>query len=171
MSRRSGWLSAARRCGVVAIVAAASLVCGCRGYSSDSVFRQDIRTIYIRAFDNKTFWHGREVALTRAVEDEIKLRTPFILASADSADSILSGELVSLDLETRVKSEDDDVLISRVNAGVRFQWVDRLTGADIVPPQTVHESVRIAWVTEENAATTLFQEVAQRVVEQMQEPW
>ena len=171
MRRRSGRLSAARRCVVIAVLAAASVVGGCRGYSPDSLFRPDIRTVHIRVFDNKTFWRGYEVGLTRAVENEIKMRTPLILGNAGRADSVLSGELVSLDLDTQVKSEDDDILISRVSAVVRFQWVDRLTGADIVAPQTVSESVRVAWVTDENAATSLFQEVAQRVVELMQEPW
>jgi hypothetical protein len=171
VSGMSGRLSAAQRCGVVAVLAAASLACGCRGYSPDTLFRPDIRTVQIRVFDNKTFWHGREVALTRAVEDEIKLRTPLVLAAPGKADSILSGRLESLNLDTQVRSEDDNVLISRVNAVVSFRWVDRLTGADIVPPQTVHESVRVAWATEENAAATLFQKVAQRVVEQMQAPW
>jgi hypothetical protein len=168
---KRGRPGAARCCGIIAAVAVAALAFGCRGYSPDSLFRQDIRTVHIRVFDNKTFWRGYEVGLTRAVENEIKLRTPLVLGRADSADSILSGELVGLDLNTEVKSKQDQVLITRMNAVVRFQWVDRLTGADIVPPQTVSESVRVAWVTGENAADYLFQEVAQRVVEQMQEPW
>ena len=171
MNGTCGRLTVARRCGIVAVLAAAACMGGCRGYSSTTLFRPDIRTVHIRVFDNRTFWHGYEVGLTRAVEDEIKLRTPLILGKAGSADSILSGELLALDLDTEVKSEDDVVLLSRVNATVRFQWVDRLTGADIVPPQVVHESVRVAWVTEEDAEDALFREVAQRVVEQMQAPW
>ena len=163
-------LSAAQRCGLIAVVAAA-LLCGCRGYSPDSLFRPDIRTVHVRAFDNSTFWRGYEVGLTRAVEEEIKLRTPLIFANAGSADSVLSGELVSLDLDTQVKSEDDEVLLSRVTAVVRFRWMDRLTGADIVPSRTLSESVRVAWISEESASGLLFQEVAQRIVEEMQEPW
>ena len=78
MRRRSGRLSAARRCVVIAVLAAASVVGGCRGYSPDSLFRPDIRTVHIRVFDNKTFWRGYEVGLTRAVENEIKMRTPLL---------------------------------------------------------------------------------------------
>jgi len=170
----NGWcsrVSAARHCGAIAVLVAASLLCGCRGYSPDSLFRADIRTVHIRVFDNETFWRGYEVGLTRAIEDEIKLRTPLILSNAGRADSVLSGTLVGLDLDTQVKSEDDVILITRVSATVRFQWVDRLTGADIVPPQTVSDSVRVAWAAEGDAANRLFEEVAQAVVERMQEPW
>ena len=171
MSRCCNRAIVPRCCGLLALVAAAAAVGGCRGYTARPLFRPDIRTVHLRVFDNRTFWRGYEVDLTRAIEDEIKLRTPLVFAGPGRADSVLSGDLVSLDLATHIKSEDDVVLISRVTGVVRFRWVDRLTGADIVPPQSVSDSVRVAWMTGEGANRLLFEELAMRVVDQMQEPW
>ncbi len=71
----------------------------------------------------------------------------------------------------RANQQADEVLINRVTATVRFRWQDRLTGQDIVPQQTVTESVRIAESLEDTLFDLLFQETAQRVVERMQQPW
>lgn len=152
----------------------AALTCGCLGYSSDPLLRRDISSVHVRVFDNTTYWRGFEVPLTRAIQDEIKLRTPFVLANAADADSVLSGKLVGFDLSTQVKGENDEVLLTRVTATVDFRWEDNLTGAPIVPPQTVRESVRVPMLNDPKdpeALALIFQEAAQRVVERMQAPW
>ncbi len=144
---------------------------GCCGYTSQGLFREDIRTVYVEVFDNDTFRRGLEVELTKAVVDEIKLRTPLLLAPRDRADSILSGRLVEFNESTRVKSADDEVLVARMTAKVRFRWRDRLTGVDIVPERTVEESVQIAESLEKTLSELAFRETAQRIVEEMQQPW
>jgi len=156
---------------VLALLATAASLSGCRGYTQVRPFRSDIKTVYVQAFDNRTFRRGLEVPLTRAIEDEIKRRTPFLFASKDRADSILSGELTDFQERTQIRSEDDVVLLTRVSATVRFRWRDRLTGADIVPEQTVRESARLFEDVEATLHDLAFQEVAKRVVEHMQEPW
>ncbi|MHC4480458.1 MAG: LPS assembly lipoprotein LptE [Planctomycetota bacterium] len=152
------------------VLVAAALLGGCWGYRHRNLFRGDIRTIYIAGFDNRTFRRGLEVPLTRAVTDEIELRTPFLPAPRNQADSILSGELVEFLESSQVKSEDDEVLLDRVTAIVRFRWRDRLTGTDIAEG-TVRESVRISEALEDSLFDQVFREVAQRIVERMQEPW
>ncbi|KPK65031.1 MAG: hypothetical protein AMK73_04180 [Planctomycetes bacterium SM23_32] len=156
-----------------AIVLCLTVCClaGCLGYAPEPLFRSDIKTIYVEAFDNRTFRRGLEVALTRAIADEIRLRTPFAFAPKERADSILSGELLDFEESSYVKSEDDRVLLNRVTARVRFRWRDRLTGRDIVPEQTVEESARIAETLEDSLFDLVFQETAQRVVERMQKSW
>jgi hypothetical protein len=156
---------------LVFLLIAAVLCSGCPGYSTRTLFRRDIRTVYVEGFDNQTFRRGLEVPLTRAVVGEIKLRTPLILAPRDRADSILSGELVEFEESTLVKSERDAVLLNRVTATVQFRWQDRLTGADIVRTRVVRESARIAEALEDSVFDRVFEEVAERIVEEMQEPW
>jgi hypothetical protein len=153
------------------LLIAVALCTGCPGYSTRTVFRRDIRTIYVEVFDNRTFRRGLEVPLTRAIVAEIKLRTPLAFAPRDEADSILSGELEEFRESSLVKTETDRVLLDRVTAVVRFRWHDRLTQTDIVPPRVVRESARIVEMLEDSLFDRVFEEVAERVVEEMQEPW
>jgi hypothetical protein len=157
--------------GLMLPLAAVALWSGCAGYSSSSLYRDDIKTIYVRFFDNRTFRRGLEVFLTKAVVDEVKLSTPLVFASRDQADSVLTGELMEFRLQTAVESQKVEVIVTRVTAVVKFRWYDRLTGADIVPEQTIEETVRIAPTLEENEHDLVFGEAAKRIVEHMREPW
>jgi hypothetical protein len=148
-----------------------TLLCGCAGYAPANLHRGDIRSVYVEAFDNETFRRGLEVPLSRAVASEIKLRTSLALAPRDEADSVLSGELVDFVQRTRIKSDKDNVLLQRVQAVVRFRWVDRLTGRDIVPPQTVRESARVPVALGESLTDRVFAETARRIVERMEQNW
>ena len=141
------------------------------GYAPERLFAGDVRTVYVEFFDNKTFRRELEVALTRAVVDQLKLRTPLTFAPRNEADSVLSGELVEFTERTKVKTEADDVLKTRVSAKVRFRWTDRRTGTDLVPQQTVSESVRIVEDLEGSVSDLVLREVAEAVVEAMEEPW
>jgi hypothetical protein len=171
---------------LLCVLALGAAACGGCGYAASDLIRSDIKTVYVQFFDNTTFRRGLEVPLTRAVVDEIKLRTPLLFAPRDEADSILSGELVDVAESTRVRSRTDQVLIRHVTVKVRFRWRDRLTGADIVPEQVVSESVRVAPSVTDTATAEpvdplvqreassfdlVFQEAARRLVEKMEKPW
>jgi len=165
------------------------LLTGCLGYRAQSLFREDIETVYVEGFDNVTFRRGLEVPLTRAVQDELRLRTPLLFAPRDEADSVLSGELVAADEQSQVKSKRGRILLQRVRVKVRFQWKDSLTGADIVPEQTVTESVRLPTgvaetgvgldgkpvpadlIPQEAPFEPAFRELARLIVERMQRNW
>ncbi len=161
---------------------------GC-GYRAENLFRDDIRTIYVAEFDNQTTRRGLEVALKRAVVEELKLRTPFRFAPRSEADSVLSGRLVQAREASLVKAEDGTTVLAGTGVKVLFRWRDTLTGTDIVPEQTVEESFRLATVTGETEAGlsgdpvpadlipgdaefgAVMAEVAQRLVERMQRNW
>jgi hypothetical protein len=152
----------------IAVLLAGALPAGC-GYASKGLFRSDIRTVYVEFFDNRTFRRGLEVGLTKAIVDEIKLRTPLTLASRDAADSVLGGELVQFEERTRVKDEDDAVLTETVTTTVRFHWRDSLTGAEIVPAQEVSDQTLVA--SGDPLHDLALRNIAQRVVERMEEDW
>ena len=141
---------------------------GC-GYSAASLYPAGIRTVHVQFMDNRTFRRGLEVDLTRAVADEIKLRTPLIFGSRDSADSILKGELVDYEEKVVVHDGSGDELRRGVRLRVRFHWIDARTGADLVPPAEVSESVRL--VRGEPRAELAVQEAAERIVQKMQAEW
>lgn len=153
---------------------------GC-GYGTHSLYRDDIKTIYVKFFDNDTYRRRLEVALTEDIVDEVKLRTPLVFAPRGEADSELSGTIVSADVTTTIKNAKDNVVLQRAQVQVRFRWRDRLTGRDIVPEQVVTESARVPVVSEggvfENSAeqTDIFalalREAARRIVENMEQSW
>lgn len=177
-----------KQCLFSLLLVTAALSGGC-GYATNDVFRDDIKTVYVRFFDNATFRRELEVGLTKAVVNEIKLRTPLIIAPKDRADSILSGELVDFEEKARVKTEEDEILLTRAKATVRFRWRDRLTGVDIVPEQTVVETAQMAaglaaspldavlpprvqrGSLEPASFARLFEKTAQRIVEKMEKSW
>lgn len=161
---------------------------GC-GYRAENLFREDIRTIYVAEFDNETTRRGLEVDLKRALVEELKLRTPFIFASRERADSILSGELTAAGEKALVKAEDGTAVLTGSDVDVRFRWTDTLTGTPIVPEQTVREDLQQATVMGDTPAAlgsdpvpadlipedvdfrATMREAAQRIVERMQRNW
>ena len=173
-----------RRYLIAVLLGALVLPLGC-GYTSSSLLRDDIRTVYVEFFDNATFRREHEVALTKAVVEEIKLRTPLILAPRDEADSVLGGQIVDFEEQTHVKTETDEVLLTRARVKVQFRWLDRLTGAE----QTVEEMAQVpAGAVGASAAGMplphvqrtspgatefgrLFEKAAQLIVDKMEENW
>jgi len=141
---------------------------GC-GYSAASLYPPGIRTVHVQFMDNRTFRRGVEVELTRAVADEIKLRTHLLFGSPSSADSVLIGELTDFEEDVVVHSSSGEVLRRGVTLRVRFRWVDRQTGAHLVPPGVVKESVRL--VRGEPRTELAVQEAAERIVQKMQAEW
>jgi len=171
---------------VIATVGVALTVCTGCGYTTSNLLRDDIDTVYVAFFDNATFRRELEVPLTRAVVNELKLRTHLLFAPRDEADSLLTGELIEVEERSVIKDVDDHVLRRRVAVKVRFRWTDLLTGEDIVPEQVITESARIVPLLEglptagdfdvavQRDATPfdlVFQETAQRIVERMEKGW
>jgi len=143
---------------------------GC-GYSTNPLIRPDIKTVHVPVFENRTWRKGMEVALTRAISEEVKLHPPLAIASRDDAHSTLEGELLEFEEDVVAKSEHDEVLVVKATAAVEFRWVDNLTRRELVPRQTVRESVEFVASASEPFETRVFQEVAERIVEKMQKDW
>ena len=159
--RRLLWLIIVLACG-------GGLHCG---YSTRSLIREDIGSVYMEVFDNKSFRRGLEKGLSTAVLEELKRHSGLRIADRRSADSILTGELLEVDESVVTKTEADEILLKRITVSVRFRWRDRLTGRDIVPSQTVKGSGRFVSRLGEDPFRSVFQDVAERIVESMHENW
>jgi len=160
-------------CSVLALVGlglTAIVLTGC-GYSTSSLIRDDIRTVHVPVFDNQTWRRGLEVDLTRAIVEELKLHTHLRIAPKDEADSTLEGELVEFTQSVVTKSVDDQVLLKRAQATVRYKWKDNLTKRDIVPSRSVMETETVALARADPVETWLFRKLAQRIVESLEQQW
>jgi hypothetical protein len=137
--------SAARATLVAAMVATAAIVlpgCGYRqsdypgraerateGYQWRSLYREDVRTVAVPVFGNRSFQRNVEFNLSKAVVNYIESNTPYKVVPKERADTILEGEVTRVEVDTvsndNVTSLPQEQLLTlRVN----FTWKDLRTG-------------------------------------------
>src|SRR4051794_24044087 len=63
------------------------------GYQWRSLYREDVRTVAVPIFTNKTFRRGVEFQLTKAVVNQLEAKSPYKVVAKDRADTILEGEI------------------------------------------------------------------------------
>ena len=146
---------------------------GC-GYSTRSLLRQDVESIYIPIFDNDTFRRGLEFKLTKSVKDEILFRTKIKIVDREDADAVLYGKIA--DVKERVISENiaDDIVEGSITLFLDIKLVDARTGRNIM------EKKGLQWKTEyigrrgeavSTAENEAFVDIAERIVNLMEEDW
>ncbi len=90
MSRNS---RAARRAGLLAVLAAAALVGGC-GYGTTSRTAKDIKSIYVPFFENKTSEPNLEISVTESIINNLISDNTLKVVPENSADAVLDGQIV-----------------------------------------------------------------------------
>lgn len=102
-------------------------VTGCATYQfgSRSLYRDDIRTVYVPVARNDTFRHDLGPRLTEAVIRQIELRTPYKVTGDPAADSVLNLRITqeTKSVLTEAASDDPRALDSVVLAMIA--WDDR----------------------------------------------
>lgn len=144
------------------------------GYSSKSLLRSNVRSIYIPIFDNNTFRRGYEFDLTKAVRDQILLRTGLHVVDKDEADSILLGQIISVDENVLIEDRDDNIVESRVFVAIDIRWVDTRTGRTIVERKNIKRPTEFIVRRNEtltSSSNEAFVKVAQSIVDAMEEDW
>ena len=147
---------------------------GSCGYSSKSLLRSNVRSIYVPIFDNNTFRRGYEFDLTKAVRDQILLRTRLNIVDKDEADSILFGKVSSVNENVIIEDTKDNIVESRVSIGVDIRWVDKRTGRTIIERKNIKRPTEFIVRRNEtltSASSEAFVGVAQSIVETMEEDW
>ena len=98
-------------------------------YQWRSLYREDVRSVSIPVFKNRTYYRGVEFSLTKALANQIESRTPYKVVSDERADTMLYGEVVEVDIRTvsndpRTAIPQEQLMGLRVN----FTWKDLRTG-------------------------------------------
>jgi len=103
------------------------------GYEWHSLYREDVQTVAVPVFVNRSFQKGIEVNLSKAVIQQVEARTPYKVASLDHADTVLEGEIisasttaVSIDSSTALPQEQLFTIV------VNFTWKNLRTGKVLV---------------------------------------
>lgn len=104
-----------------------------RGYSFASTYQSDVKTVAAPIFENTTFSHGLEIALTDAVVKELHRSTPWRVTSLDQADTTLSGTITNVELHKLSRDGDTGLVLEQaVEVTVSFEWKRNRTGEVLV---------------------------------------
>jgi hypothetical protein len=156
------------------MAALALMVTGC-GYSSDGLYRRNIRTVYVEMFQSKEFRRGIEFQLTEALRKQIDRMTPYKNAPKEKADTVLSGEV----LEWREATLGHAPLTGQpretaATLTIRYRWQDMRTGKLLVDQPrllTTVEYVPPIGETAHNASADAVDRLARKIVGSMETPW
>jgi hypothetical protein len=154
-------------------------LCGCSGiagYSNESLFPQNVESVRLEMFDNQTFRRGVEYELSDALSKRIEADTPYkIVSDADSADTVISGQLVSIDeLALSIDRDIGTVLESEVLLRAVVNWKNLKTGALMIDHEKVSASASYSIYQEQDfkyASTLAANNLARKIVELMEGGW
>jgi hypothetical protein len=106
-----------------------ALLAGGCGYSHQALYPQDVSTVNVKIFDNRTFYQGVEFDLTEALIKELELRTPYKAVSGSGGDTVLEGEVVSISQSSGSRSGEGGLIEElEVRVTVDFTWRDARSG-------------------------------------------
>jgi hypothetical protein len=158
------------------IVASLAGFCGCASYSNKSLFPEDVGSVYVEMFDNKSFWRGVEYELTDALAKRIETETPYkIISSRDRADTVISGQIVSVD-ESWLSTERQTgrPMEKEVELRAVVNWKNLKTGELLIDNKSVSASASYSEWQEQGfryGSTLAANNLAQRIVELMEKEW
>jgi len=157
------------RCLAIVLVA---VVAGC-AYTTAPLHSTTYSTVAVDIFKNETFDRQLEFGLAEALVKEIELKTPWKVTSGGRSDTVLTGRIVEFDRRVLTKSVDDNTLELQVTLVVDYTWKDRKSGRVLRRARLRQPGEAIIPINESEAtaAREAFQDLAERIVEHMEEPW
>ena len=111
-----------------------------KDYRWSSLYRDDVRTVAVPIFQNRSFRRGLEFNLTKAIVNQLEATTPYKVAPREHADTILEGEILDVHLRTLTTGvgslPQEQLYIVRLN----FTWKDLRTGKILVDRRRFEQS-------------------------------
>lgn len=149
---------------------------GIGGYSNRSLYPDDVHSVCLEMFDNRSFRRGVEYTLSDALAKRIEATTPYkIVSSQDRADSVMSGQLLSIEESSLVTErelarplEKEVVLTAVVN------WKNLNTGRLMINRRTVTAAASYSDFQNQDftyASALAANKLAQKIVELMETNW
>jgi len=163
---------------ILTMLLATALVGGC-GYTMDSPFPDDVRTVNVPIFQRgkEVFRRDIEFDLTEAVIKRLQQDTPYKLASRDEADTELTGEIHSISQQILYWNTDTGAPREMaVTFNVSFEWKDLRTGEirakrDLMPIVVTRISDAPFNQTFFQSQEDMVNKVAKRIVESLESEW
>ena len=154
-------------------------LCGCdgmAGYSNESLFPEDVRSVCLEMFDNQTFRRGVEYELSDALAKRIEVDTPYkIVSDSDRADTLISGQIVSIgEFALSTDRELGTVLEKEVELRAVVNWKNLKTGQLMMDQLKVRASASYSQYQQQDfkyASTLAANKLARKIVELMERKW
>ncbi|MGB2864095.1 MAG: LptE family protein, partial [Sedimentisphaerales bacterium] len=154
-------------------------LCGCAGmagYSNQSLFPEDVRSVCLEMFDNQTFRRGVEYELSDALAKRIEVDTPYkIVSDSDRADTVISGQIVSIgEFSLSTDRELGTVLEKEVVLRAVVNWKNLKTGQLMMDHLQVSASASYSQYQQQDfkyASTLAANNLARKIVELMERKW
>ena len=158
--------------------------CGCAGYhvGNQSLFPQEIHTVYVPVFKSCSFRRNLGERVTEAVVKEIENETTYKVVNDPNADSVLTGSIVQEGKTVLVPSLSGDAREVQAAINIQVSWVDR-KGCMLREDKAIPLPSEIADVSGEGnivpevgqTVATAQQQAICRIAEQivglMEKPW
>jgi hypothetical protein len=155
------------------------LMSGCgyqqMGHNNANLYRQDIQTVAIPVFVNRTYRRGLETELTKSVIQQLEEHSPYKVVPQERADTILDCEIVAVTTSTLSFDEfsglPQDQSIAMV---VSFTWKNLRTGEILVQRRNFDQRAEFFPALGESASigqTEVIQNLALAIVQEMQADW
>jgi lipopolysaccharide assembly LptE-like protein len=147
---------------------------GC-GYSTERPFRDDIQTVHVEMFHTKDFRREMEFRLTEAVAKRLEMDTPYRIAGRADADSVISGEIISVQQKTLGNDfRTDRPRELALTVVARWNWKDLRSGEMLREyPRMVYTTTYSPPIGEDfdTGALRGLDGLAERVVASMEKSW
>lgn len=146
------------------------------GYTSKSLHRSDVDTVFVEMFRSQSFRRGVEFELTRAVAQQVEIHTPFkVVSDRRQADTILYGTINNISEAGLSRQSDVDRPIeNQVTLRVELNWKDLRSGEPILDRKRIRVTgpyTPLLGATRSDAANQAANDIAVRIVEAMEIPW
>jgi hypothetical protein len=152
------------------------LECGSTGgYHWGDLYRSDISTVAVPIFTSKDFHRGVEFEVSQALVSKIEEFTPYKVTSRDKADTIIEGEIVSVQpLTLTLDPNTDTPQEQQYSIIVNFTWKDLRTGKILISRQNFEQTSTYYGILgeDQNVATlSAADRLALGIVQQMESAW
>jgi hypothetical protein len=151
-------------------------LCGCAGYSNESLYPDDVSSVCLQMFDNQSFRRGVEFELSDALAKRIEVDTPYkIVSDSDRADSVISGQIVSIgELALSTDPEIGTILEKEVEVQAVVNWKNLKTGQLMMDHISVSASASYSTYQQQDfkyASNLAANKLARKIVELMERKW
>ena len=164
---------------LLAGAALAATLSGCSGwggYSHEAMFPEDVGSVCLKMFDNRSFRRGVEYELSDALAKRIEAVTPYkIVASMDRADSVMTGQLTSIrESALTIEREVAEPLEREVVLTAVVNWKNLNTGRLMINNQTITAAASYSEFLNQDftyASALAANKLAKKIVESMENDW
>ena len=146
------------------------------GYNNESLYSEQVKSVYMEMFDSQSFRRGMEYELTDAIAKRIEAQTPYkIIDDRNRADTVLGGRIVSAGMGVlNSERQTGRALEKEVELIAVVTWKNLKTGEIMISDQRVAAAASYSeWQNQgfKYGSTLAANKLAEKIVELMEKPW